>query len=93
MELSIVIEQKDLVNYLHESIITLYQKGAVRFVNSCLTEVLEVAFNRFAELGICTAQVYNYQTDNQVIYLQCKPSKGKVLKEYIKILSAMATCG
>jgi hypothetical protein len=25
--------------------------------------------------------------------LQCQPSKGKVLKEYIKILSAMATCG
>lgn len=54
MELSVVIEQKDLVSYLHESISILYQKGAVKFINSCLTEVLEVAFGRFAELGICS---------------------------------------
>jgi DNA-binding transcriptional regulator YhcF (GntR family) len=54
MQLSIVIDQKDLVKYLHESISVLYQKGAVRFINSCLTEILEVAFGRFSELGICT---------------------------------------
>ena len=54
MELSIVIEQKDLVNYLHESISILYQKGAIRFINSCLIVILEVAFGRFSELGICT---------------------------------------
>ena len=54
MELSLVIEQNKLVNYLHQSIQSLFYKGAVRFINSCLTEILETALGRFGELGICS---------------------------------------
>jgi hypothetical protein len=53
MELGITIEQNKLVGHLHESIQALYYKGHVRYINSCLPEVIETAFGRFAELEIC----------------------------------------
>ena len=53
MGLGVDVAQEDLVNYLSKSILILYQKGAVGFINSSFTEILEVAFERFADLGIC----------------------------------------
>ena len=53
MGLGVDVAQEDLINYLSKSVLILYQKGAVGFINSSFAEILEVAFGRFAELGIC----------------------------------------
>ena len=59
MNLGITIVQKKLVNQLHEAIQALYYKGHVRFINSCLPEIIETAFGRFSELNICTQHFFD----------------------------------
>ena len=51
------IEQTKLTNQLHMSILELYQMGAVRYMHSCLKEVIDSALDRFTELGISTTYV------------------------------------
>ena len=52
MELQVIIEQKKLIAQLHESIQSLHYKGSIKFMNSCLIEIMETAYGRFAELGL-----------------------------------------
>ena len=52
METQACIEQSRLTDVLHVSAQTLYYQGRIKFVHSCLKEVLATAFGRFAELGI-----------------------------------------
>ena len=85
MELGITIEQNKLVSQLHESIQALYYKGQVRFINSCLPEVIETAFSRYAELEICHQQIFDSHVGEKIIYISCK-GKEEILNDTIKIL-------
>ena len=50
----------------------LINDGIIKYMNSCLIEVLQTAFGRFAELGVCEAQVYDSQTGEKVVYIKGK---------------------
>ncbi len=54
-EAGVTIEQRKLLSQLHIGIQELHDAGVIRHMNSCLIEVLETAFGRFAELGACEA--------------------------------------
>jgi len=70
VDLGTNIEQKRLTCELHHAIKSMYKSGYIRFMNSCLQEVLDTAFGRFAELGLCTKNVYTSQYSQQMIYIQ-----------------------
>jgi len=53
METSVIIEQTKLVNELHVGVQEIYYQNGIKFMNSCLIEVLNSAFARFAEIGFC----------------------------------------
>lgn len=55
------VDQKRMSEELHHSIKTMYHGGHIRFLNSCWIEVLDTAFGRFAELGLCEKHVYSSQ--------------------------------
>ena len=50
---NITLDQIKLVNELHIAIQEIYYKNCIRFINSCLFEILNTAIGRFAELGMC----------------------------------------
>jgi hypothetical protein len=72
MEIGATVEQGKLINELHLAAQELYYKGHIRFMTSCLKEILITAFNRFTELGACQAYVYYSQTGQKTIYLKCR---------------------
>jgi len=37
----------------------MYYAGAIKYMNSCLMQVLSTAIGRFAELGVCIANTYD----------------------------------
>jgi hypothetical protein len=53
------IEQPKLTNQLHQSILELYNMGAVRHMHSCLTEFIDSALDRFTEVGVSTTHNYS----------------------------------
>ena len=55
----IVLEQTKLVNELHICIQEIFKRGGIKFMSSCLFEVLNRAFARFSEMGVCKAQSYD----------------------------------
>ena len=63
-------------------------------MSSCLFEVLNRAFARFSEMGICRAQSYDSPSmigGGQTIYISCPTeNKGKVEK-YTNILTNMSS--
>lgn len=71
-EAGVTIEQRKLLSQLHLSIQELHHYGIIRYMSSCLIEVLETAFGRFAELGACEAQVYNTQMGEKIVYIKAK---------------------
>ena len=54
-EMGVTIEQSKLLSQLHLSIQELHNDGIIKYMNSCLIEVLQTAFGRFSELGVCEA--------------------------------------
>jgi hypothetical protein len=93
METQACIEQSRLTDVLHVSAQTLYYQGRIKFVHSCLKEVLATAFGRFAELGISGSQAYDSHNGNQQIFVRMHTSNGKMLEEYIKLLKGMSSVG
>lgn len=53
MENGVIIEQTKLVTELHIGVQEIFYSGAIKFMSSCLIEVLNTAFGRCSELGIC----------------------------------------
>ena len=62
-------------------------------MNSCLVEIFENAYGRFAELGLYNLQVYDSHDGEKIQYMQCPASNGKLLSKYIDILQGMSTAG
>jgi hypothetical protein len=62
-------------------------------MSSCLIEVLNTAFGRFAELGICVAQTYDSQHGGKITYLQAHPSKKAELESYLQLLGDLSSAG
>ena len=93
MEVQVIIEQKKLIVQLHEGIQSLHYKGVIKFMNSCLIEIFETAYGRFAELGLFNLQVFDSHDGNKIAYLSCPASKREILSKYINILQGMSTAG
>jgi hypothetical protein len=69
METGIIIEQTKLVNELHIGVQEIYYQKAIKFMNSCLVEVLNTAFGRFAEIGISISHTYDSQQGGKITYI------------------------
>jgi len=56
--------QLDLVvKTLHVSIQNIYYQGCIKFMSSCLIETINNAFNRFAQLGACVINNYEFTSE------------------------------
>ena len=91
MENSAIIEQKKLVHDIHIGIQEAFHKGAIRFMSSCLIEVLNTAFGRFVELGICSSQAYESQQGGKMIYLQSVTDKKPLIEKFVNLLSDLSS--
>lgn len=65
-----VIELSKLVNEIHIAVQEIFNQGGIRFLSSCVHEVLTTAIRRFAQLGVCQSQSYSQQTGGKVTYIQ-----------------------
>ena len=63
-------ESSRLTNTLHLCVQELSGMGLVRYLNSCLLEVLENALTRFAQMGACRADVYDSAAGRKVVYVR-----------------------
>ena len=52
MERQACLDQDKITNEIHVAVQELYHKGCIKFMNSCLKEVINTAFGRFAELQV-----------------------------------------
>lgn len=61
-------------------------------MNSCLIEVLETAFGRFAELGACKEHVYDTQMGEKIVYIKVKPEiTNKILEQLSQVLGSLSS--
>ena len=91
METGIVIEKNKIVNELHICIQEIFHSNGIKFMNSCLIEVLNTAFSRFSELGICKSQTYDSQNGGKTIYLKSDPKNKDNIERYLTILSDLSS--
>lgn len=90
-EAGVTIEQRKLLSQLHLSIQELHNIGIIRYMNSCLIEVLETAFGRFAELGVCDAHVYD-SLGEKIVYIKAKlVINDTKLEQILQILGALSS--
>lgn len=69
MDKSYVIEQQKLVNQLHLGVQEIYNRGAIKFIDSCLIETINTAFERFIDIGVCKSLSYDTSTHSKIVYL------------------------
>ena len=55
-------------------------------MSSCLIEMLNTAFGRFSELGVCISQTYDSQQGGKMIYLKCPIDKKLIVDKYLNLL-------
>lgn len=48
-----VMEQRQLANEIHIAVQEIYLKGGIRFMSSCIIEILNTSIGRFSQLGVC----------------------------------------
>jgi hypothetical protein len=90
----IVLEQSKLVNELHICVQEIFKRGGIKFMSSCLFEILNRAFARFSEMGICKAQSYDSTSlmgGGQTIYISCPTENKSNVEKYINILTNMSS--
>ena len=93
MMTGLVIEQAKLVNELHITTQEIFYQGGVKFMNSCIMEVLNTAFGRFAELGLCQARSYDSLQRGQVIYLKSPQTSKEKQEGYLNLLTDLSSEG
>ena len=89
MEKNFVIEQQKLVNQLHVGIQAIYNRGAIKFIDSCHFEIINTAFERFSELGVCKSLAYDTSSDNKIVYLQSPMANRALIENYMTILTQL----
>ena len=86
------IEQTKLTHQLHMSILELYHMGAVRYMHSCLKEVIDSALDRFTELDISTSHVSQNDAGG-TLFIQCSKTKKQEISKYLHVLTGLSTSG
>lgn len=86
-----VIEQTKLVNEIHIAVQEIYNKGGIRFLSSCVHEVLTTAIRRFSQLGVCLSQSYSQETGAKVTYIQMPRSNAQGLETYLSVLAGCSS--
>ena len=56
---NLTVDQNRLVNELHIAVQEIHYKGVLKYMNSCLFEMLNSAIGRFSELDICISKAFN----------------------------------
>lgn len=83
-----------MVNELHICVQEIFKRGGIKFMSSCLFEVLNRAFARFSEMGICKAQSYDSTSligGGQTIYISGQTENKNNIEKYINILTNMSS--
>ena len=91
MENGVVIEQNKLVTELHIGMQEIFYSGAIKFMSSCLIEVLNTAFGRCSELGICVSQTYDSQQGGKIIYLSAPAKSKQTVEHYLSLLTSLSS--
>lgn len=91
MDSGIIIEQKKIVNELHLGIQEMYNRGAIQFMSSCLLDILNTAFGRYSEMGICQSSTYNSQVGGKIIYIKAKLTSKQKLEEVVQLLTVLSS--
>ena len=90
MKQNIVIEQQKLVNHLHIGIQEMYNRGAIKFIDSCLIETINTAFDRFSELGVYKRLSYDTHIDSKIVYLEVPMAYRTKIDRYVQILTQLS---
>ena len=78
---------------MHIGVQEMYYNGAIKFMSSCLVEILNTSIGRFAQIGICEIQAYQSQQGGTVIYIQPLPKSKPLLEKYLAILTDLSSAG
>lgn len=94
MEKGIFFQLNQIVSNLHSSIQEMYYQGSLRFLNSCLIETINNAFERFEKLGIIKIENFEQVSEEgpAVIYVKAPISKKAMLEKYLNLLESMSSC-
>lgn len=76
---------------MHRCIQEIYFQGAITHLNSCLTETLNNAFSRFAQMGVCEMNGFESNSGPAVFYIKCPVAKRDLINRYLNILEAMSS--
>lgn len=72
-KLNVTVEQAHLVSQLHVAILQLHSDGVLKYASSCLVDVLNTAFGRFAEMNICQALTFDTQAGSKIVFVKGNP--------------------
>jgi hypothetical protein len=63
-------------------------------LNSCLIETINNAFNRFAQLGICVINNYEFSGEEGpgIYYLKSNIKSKTLIDRYLNVLESMSSC-
>jgi hypothetical protein len=87
-----VMEQRSLVNEIHIAIQEIFHRGGIRFMSSCIIEILNTSIGRFSQLGVCQSETYNSQSGGgKVTYIKIPVSGKGSLERYVQILSDISS--
>lgn len=93
MQTGRVIEQPKLVTEIHLGVQEIYYRGGIKFMSSCIIEVLNTAISRFSQLGVCISQVYETKQGSQVIYISAPLEKKPTIEKYTTFLADLSSAG
>ena len=86
MENNTVVEQQKLVIQLHLGMQEIYNRGAIKNIDSCLIETINTALERFIDLGVCNSMSYDTSTHSKIVYLQCPLANKATVEHYAEVL-------
>lgn len=70
MQAGCVMEQQKLVNEIHIAVQEIFYRGGIRFMSSCIIEILNTALGRFSQLGVSQSSTYSSPAGGKVTYVK-----------------------
>ena len=90
-ERGLAIELPNLTHELHRCIQELYYQGSIRFMHSCLKELIDTSIQSFIKLGLGETQSYNSRSGESTVYIKMIAFKTPILSKYLQVLTAMSS--
>ena len=63
-------------------------------MSSCLIETINNAFNRFAQIGLCAIDSYEFDSEDGpgLYYIKVNIKSKQLIEKYINVLEQMSSC-